>query len=257
MDFGSKVPPRGLRACTWKWAYIYPGPPRFHQSGRTMRWRHVGMYAYAQNLNSRRTNAKHELIISFAHPPNRTVLFGPSRKSCVFFVNLVWIENKSCSSSCGYLSLLWTVSLWFDNPRVQNCAYFDRGRILLFVQLVSLRNQVFRVEDALRSDSDWPCFWVVCWKSHEVPLPSMTSERHIARKGGSFKASKVNFKSGFAKLIFELVQILIIIWIENSFAVLPKSCLTFLEQLQKSLKTANWKWIQTKLHMFMWFLECL
>jgi hypothetical protein len=32
---------------------------------------------------------------------------------------------------------------------------------------------------------------------------------------------------------------------------------TFLEQLQKSLKTANWKWIQTKLHMFMWFLECL
>ena len=48
----------------------------------------------------------------------------------------------------------------------------------------------------------------------------MTSERHIARKGGSFKASKVNFKSGFAKLIFELVQILIIIWIENSFEVL-------------------------------------
>ena len=69
----------------------------------------------------------------------------------------------------------------------------------------------------------------------------MTSERHIARKGGSFKASKVNGKSGFAKLIFELVQILIIIWIENSCAVLPKSCVTFLEQLQKSLKTANWK----------------
>ena len=111
MDFGSKVPPRGLRACTWKWAYIYPGPPRFHQSGRTMRWRHVGMYAYAQNLNSRRTNAKHELIISFAHPPNRTVLFGPSRKSCVFVVNLVWIENSLavlpvvtclCCEQCPY-----------------------------------------------------------------------------------------------------------------------------------------------------------
>ena len=69
----------------------------------------------------------------------------------------------------------------------------------------------------------------------------MTSERHVARKGGSFKVSKVDGKSGFAKLIFELVQILIIIWIENSFAVLPKSYLTFLEQLQKGLKTANWK----------------
>ena len=88
---GSKVPPRGLRACTWKWAYI-PGPTQIspvRPAVRLMRWRHVGMYAYAQNLNSRRTNAKHELIISFAHPPNRTVLFGPSRKSCVFFVNLV------------------------------------------------------------------------------------------------------------------------------------------------------------------------
>ena len=78
----------------------------------------------------------------------------------------------------------------------------------MFVQLVSLRNQVFRVEDALHSDSDWPCFWVV------------------SRKGGSFKVSKVDGKSGFAKLIFQLVQILTIIWIENSFAVLPVvSCL--------------------------------
>ena len=96
MDFGSKVPPRGLRACTSKWAYI-PGPTQIspvRPAVRLMRWRHVGMYAYAQNLNSRRTNAKHELIISFAHPPNRTVLFGPSRKSCVFVVNLVWIENS-------------------------------------------------------------------------------------------------------------------------------------------------------------------
>ena len=56
----------------------------------------------------------------------------------------------------------------------------------------------------------------------------MTSERHVARKGGSFKVtvSKVDGKSGFVKLIFELVQILIIICIENSFAVLPVvSCL--------------------------------
>ena len=54
----------------------------------------------------------------------------------------------------------------------------------------------------------------------------MTSERRVARKGGSFKVSKVDSKSGFAKLIFELVQILIIIWIENIFAVLPVvSCL--------------------------------
>ena len=77
MDFGSKVPPRGASVHALENGRTYPGPPRFHQSGRTMRWRHVGMYAYAQNLNSRRTkfNAKHELIISFAHPPNRTVLF--------------------------------------------------------------------------------------------------------------------------------------------------------------------------------------
>ena len=143
----------------------YPGPPRFHHSGRTMRWRHVGMYAYAQNLNSRRTkfNAKHELIISFAHPPNRTVLFGPSRKSCVFVVNLVWIENSLavlpvvtclCCEQCPYDSITHAYKIVLT--------LIEAEQLLLFVQLVSLRNQVFRVEDALRSDSDWPCFWVVC-----------------------------------------------------------------------------------------------
>ena len=108
--FRIESPPERPPCMHLKMGVHLPGPT---QSGRTMRWRHVGMYAYAQNLNSRRTkfNAKHELIISFAHPPNRTVLFGPSRKSCVFVVNLVWIENSLavlpvvtclCCEQCPY-----------------------------------------------------------------------------------------------------------------------------------------------------------
>ena len=43
-------------------------------------------------------------------------------------------------------------------------------------------------------------FGVFVEKITRFPLPSMTSEMNVARKGGSFKVSIVDGKSGFVKL---------------------------------------------------------
>ena len=126
-----------------------------------------------------------------------------SKQNICFWTDFKWLSGKSCVFFVFHYLVKWTINLliivwifflWLVifvvnsvpmilQACVQTCVYFDRGRILQFMQLVSLSNWPWQLR----------MLCVVTVIDLVFESPSMTRERHVARKGRSFKVAELTF----------------------------------------------------------------